>query len=552
MTSNDSRDDLLGLIGIEDAAHASPIVLTRILRDHNKTLRDIYAFAPHFWVTEFTPIVSLGTATLPIAEQYREPLFLPVLRANFSTWKHVEADSRKALMDDREAAWKWLALQISKSSDVTLAANPYTTAGARDDLLGMAGIERPTAATGPMLRRIVADINGTLQEIHGLYPHYFGAAFSPVVTLGTASLPIADRFVAPVFLPLLRARFTAWPGFPSESVDKSAIKDSRESALETLRQLVEGDETGATVSAAFTAQRAALDLCSLVGVTTLAAAPIALRNRILSDMNKTLQKLWTMVPQWWNEDTQAERLRAPVAVSGLGLTNGAKTISGLADAWMAGCTIAIEGQEFQNQLGAITELVNPYTGPTTANGSAIVYQDAINLGETIAGVLPPVILLGERELASLRGRRDVRTFSQHGGHRDEQLLIEPTSYWIGENRDVDVPIGYYVERAVVSNRVINRLRLSPLPDREYVVQFQVRLEAPRLTAIDSTVLRVPQQYVDSIFLPMLRLAFASWPEFKNQGNTSYIRDDSNEALQLIAKLKPQPVKVGRIRIPTNW
>lgn len=299
------------------------------------------------------------------------------------------------------------------------------------------------------------------------------------------------------------------------------------------------------------------DLLGLIGVENPTDAGQPVLDRILRDENAVLQKLWTMLPQWWSQVTAGDRLRPPQSISGITLVNSAASISGGSLAsWMVGCTIRLDGDSFDNELTSLTTLARPYLGPSSSTGTATIYHDAITLGTGCVGVIPPVIILGGSELIPLRGQRDLQSFGAGGtyehphyqsGERFEDSAV------IAQRRDIGTPVGYMVERALAGSPTDLRLRVSPLPDREYVLQYEKRLATPRVTTLDSTVIPMPQDMAESIFLPMLRWQFSTWKHFSSEGMKTEIKGQYDEALQLLSKMKPQPVRLGRVRVrPEEW
>jgi hypothetical protein len=308
-----------------------------------------------------------------------------------------------------------------------------------------------------------------------------------------------------------------------------------------------------------TTETAALDLCSLMGVEELALAGQPTLNRILSDINAELQHLWTLVPQWWSTDTTGEIIRAPQQLAGITATTGSRTITLTGpEAWMAGCTIKFTEEEFQNQIlsisGSTATLVRPFAGVTGSGKGATLYQDAWTLAAEVAGVLPPVLVLGEGELIGLNGKRDLRRFSANSTYATHHGLAGNMSA-VAENMDTGRPVAYYVESFTdpTTKAVRNRLRIAPLPDKQYVLEYQAKREAPRLAAINnSTLIPVPQNYADSIFLPLLRKRFSTWKNFNVHGMKTLLDEQVGQAMMLLEKLKPQPVAARTVGIRPGW
>jgi hypothetical protein len=315
-----------------------------------------------------------------------------------------------------------------------------------------------------------------------------------------------------------------------------------------------------------TVAEAQSDLLGLIGIEDAQYASAQVNTRILSDINATLQKLWTMLPPWWSTKTTGELLRAPVQVFGLIVTEGSKTVvtdgTGTLPVWSEACAIRISGDPRDNEIvgrdsaAASFTLTMPYAGQSGSGVTATVYNDCITLGTSVSGVQPPVIILGEHELVPLRSQRDVHTFAPSVGHNREAVYGQMhDSFIVAEQRDVDVPIGYLVERGVTTTgRVINRLRVSPFPDKQYVVQFEERAEAPRIAGLapGSTDIPIPQDYAESIFMPMLRYQFTTQKHFDASAIRAALKEQYQDAFQLLAKLKPQIARAGHVRVSDHW
>lgn len=293
------------------------------------------------------------------------------------------------------------------------------------------------------------------------------------------------------------------------------------------------------------------DLLGLLSVEA-ANADAATLSRILSDQNALLQTIWTMLPQGWSQVPTGERLAAPAALTGLTLSQGAKTISGTLTAEMVGCTIRLDGDTNDNILATTTTLARPYLGASTGAGTGTIFGDCITLGTGTVGVLGPVILLGEHELTPLRSRRDLQMFSTAQVHYQTRNDMPEQEYSVADPRDVNRPIGFLVEQELIGTRVQLRLRVSPLPDREYVVQFDKRIATPRVMALDSTEIPLPQDMAESIYLPMLRQRFSTWKHFPAEAKAG-LKEMSDDAFTLLVKMKPMPVRLGRARVrPEDW
>lgn len=302
------------------------------------------------------------------------------------------------------------------------------------------------------------------------------------------------------------------------------------------------------------------DLLSMIGIEDPAHASDAILRRITNDINLSLQKIWTMASPWWSAGKSGGVLRGPQPISGLALVKGSSALLDhgmVLDTSMIGQTVRIGDDPFDNEISDYSEvtrtatLVRPYSGTTLADGVGSLYMDTIILPDAVMSVIPPVLIPGEHELKPLRSQRDVMLFSDaYNFHSYADTVVGPGSTVIAENRDIDVPVGFYVENyRRASGKTTLRLRVSPLPDKEYALRFDVRLGAPEVTALNTTTeIPVPQNYAHSVFLPIVRYQFSTWKHVNMGNQANEYKTHYDEAWQILAKLKPQPVSVGRVRI----
>jgi hypothetical protein len=311
------------------------------------------------------------------------------------------------------------------------------------------------------------------------------------------------------------------------------------------------------------------DLLGLVGLEDPVYASDQMKERILSDINATLQVIWTMVPPWWSVRQNGRLVNAPFQVAtGISIVKGAKVATTNSfprlPEWSEGCTIRLGDDAEDNEVvrrdvpGNLSfELMRPYAGSSLASvGTATVYNDAFDLDAQVAGVQPPVVLLGERELLPLRGERDLRVYAADTGHRRTSYHdIAGGLTVVGNRRDVDVPIGYYVESVYVqppANEVRLRLRLTPLPANEGTLQFEERLTPPRVVSLANSaeIVPLPQGMFESVFLPMVRMQFSTQKHFESSQLRPVLKAQADQAFQLLAKLKPQSARIGAVSVDT--
>lgn len=314
-----------------------------------------------------------------------------------------------------------------------------------------------------------------------------------------------------------------------------------------------------------TVAEAQLDLLGLIGIEDPAFASPQVNTRILVDINAILQKIYTMLPPWWTTETVGELIQAPVQRTGIQVTYGSKTVTtpvaGTLPAWSLRCTIRFSGDAVDNEIASLDDTGTtfqtklPYSG-VSGSVTATIYGDCLNLDPSVAAISPPVVILGEHELIALRGQRDIQTFSPSIGHNRSPVSGQALdSYVVAEQRDVDVPIGYLVESGFNPlGQTVTALRVSPLPDKAYTLQFDKKKLPPRIQSLTpgTDLIPVPQEYAESIFLPLLRYQFTSQKQFEASGIKAYLKQQHDDAFALLSRLKPQSDRAGYVRTSQSW
>lgn len=292
------------------------------------------------------------------------------------------------------------------------------------------------------------------------------------------------------------------------------------------------------------------DILGLLGLEALSHGPAGLTARIISDLNRSLQEIYSLHPKaWLSTDHRAEQVRAPVSVT-LDVTAGSKTIANLTTsaAWMVGCTIVIAGDAAQNMLiqseGASFSLLKPYQGSTGAGVAGTVYQDVLHPGTDVEQVMAPVMAEGHWELRPVNHERDRQT-----AESGDQLY--PLSW---TTRPIQTPAAYIVERNFdySTGAITARLRFSALPPAAFVCSFQAKIVAGMTTVTDLADTRtlVPFDLVDSVLLPMVRWKFASWPQFT--GDAGALKADYDAALVMLGNLNPKGYTERSVSVGEAW
>jgi hypothetical protein len=397
-----------------------------------------------------------------------------------------------------------------------------TSAEARDDLLSMIGVEDPAHASDAILRRIQADINLALQKIWTMASPWWSAGKSGGVLRGPQ--PISG-------FPLTKGSASIQVQVPTGNLIVSGAGTEDANGIWTLHNTTVAGKpvwVKGPLSINSDAEGTVWRIANYYQITSSAAMPPA--------------SGYTNVAGVSPSPTVAQETIYPVEIF---------------NSSMLGQTVRLGDDPFDNELATYDEatktatLVRPYSGSTLADGTGMLFMDTIILPDAVMSVIPPVFIAGEHELKPLRSQRDVMLFSDaYNFHSYADTVVGPGSTVIAENRDIDVPVGFYVENyRRASGKTTLRLRVSPLPDKEYALRFDVRLGAPEITALNTTTeIPIPQNYTHSVFIPIVRYHFSTWKHVNLGNQANEYKTHYDEAWQVLAKLKPQPVSVGRVRI----
>lgn len=207
-----------------------------------------------------------------------------------------------------------------------------------------------------------------------------------------------------------------------------------------------------------------------------------------------MQEILDVGPASLSERDDGALLQAPTVVTAA-VTNGSAvvTLTGYVS-WMAGCTIRIAGDAYDNELLSATLLARPCMAPT-GSASATVYGDVIQLASTIKNVLQPVSIPSFPALYPCGSREEFDQFplgNARQGFRARTTFSSANGYGSGDSgsggmiwqqRQVGIPRAYFVESRYDSSLayVPIYLRLSPMPAGQTPIRYRVKLKAPIFT-----------------------------------------------------------------------
>jgi hypothetical protein len=266
---------------------------------------------------------------------------------------------------------------------------------------------------------------------------------------------------------------------------------------------------------------------------------------ILAAINGALQELFSGASPWVRNDDRGIVLNPPAVNVAITVTNGSKEAeisAGSWQAWFAGCSIVINGSSIDNQIrNNVRNVVLriPYDGPSGTT-TAIVYHDRITLD---ADVLHPTgaihvdgVPIYPVPTADLRSNRSSQDYGAHNRFTSQPANSKRISDFLGR------PSVYEIETwsPSASDSPVERIRFTPAPSGQHVVEYGVKLTPPAITDIASTAkFPIPFQFVELILLPVAKKHLMESQFFRNTGAAEQIGSSYRIALEKLKELNPK-------------
>jgi len=300
------------------------------------------------------------------------------------------------------------------------------------------------------------------------------------------------------------------------------------------------------------------DLASYLGVEDPTHIPDNALARITSDLNACLQDIWAKGPAWLREGSIGAILNGPTPTTLGALTQGSNAWTG-ADtlpAWAFRNTVRIAGEPHDNQIlsKARKEFVVPIMGANRA-GVGTVYGDSFKLPAYAQSVLRVIIPdkyqlnpVPEASALMRHGRYGYRL--DYGSEFEYKTITtkldvrEPTHFRIEAHRPIS-PTGYQTTFEY-------HIRVVPLPPGPTPIQIDLEFGPPRYETISSLPgaedeIPLPNNYAESILLPMVRARFSTWPHFNQPDLIQVLMGDAQAAMRQLEHLRPQRNSGARLR-----
>ncbi len=274
---------------------------------------------------------------------------------------------------------------------------------------------------------------------------------------------------------------------------------------------------------------------------------------VLEAINGALQELFGKGGPWVRDDDAGDSIYPPTAVT-VAVTSGSKsaTITGW-QSWMAGCTIAIDGAEVDNEIknaSATAALKYPYTG-TTGTKAATVYHTSVTAADDVLEIVEPV-RLDRRPLAPTASpyhQSVLTSYDDYGafpGSQTPMIEVEKVTASAG------IPTSFYVHTWVPDADTPSRIRmkLTPAPASGGMLDYRVMLAPPVVTDLEAeTTLPIPLGFTESIFMPIATMNLMGTSFFRSMGIPAAVQKKYDTALELLAGSNPG--KPNQLRFVTR-
>ena len=249
--------------------------------------------------------------------------------------------------------------------------------------------------------------------------------------------------------------------------------------------------------------------------------------------NAALAQTYNALPTYFKEITEGFTLAPPQAIT-LAVVNGSYDVpdDSFTDAQI-GRSVVLDGDPAWNQVVSTDRLLNAYLGPTgTANGT--LYGDAIYSTRYPFDRVIGNPTFANPNLGFFAGRQ-IQRANQAGWPYAQQVGL-PLVWWpvmLGNSQ---------------GNEPLMVLKFSPAPNQQYTVDIRMSYWSKRLTPADytdNTVLTVPDQFLESVLIPLALQAFMGSPAWLSKPDDGLVIDRAVAALQF-AKLQ-----LGQVASPNN-
>jgi hypothetical protein len=272
---------------------------------------------------------------------------------------------------------------------------------------------------------------------------------------------------------------------------------------------------------------------------------------VCASINGAMQEIWDCSPGESKERHIGSVLHAPTPVT-LNVSKFSQTISGITpwEDWMLGCSIRIDGDDQDNEIGSQATLAVPFMGNTATNVHAVIYGDCIQLDPSIEKVIAPVEIPNQFPIYPAKSRQEFYQILGAPIVTDSGFGTFPASpFFAFYRRIIARPRAWYIEGAMSATSVAKRMRIAPMPDGNYPLSYRVTINPPKFTPSDiigaadfvdpMTQAPIPNDWIESILAPIALQRFTAHPNFKNESAKTEIGRQYSVAKGILSNSRTQ-------------
>ena len=245
--------------------------------------------------------------------------------------------------------------------------------------------------------------------------------------------------------------------------------------------------------------------------------------------NAALAQAYNALPTYFKEITEGFLFPAPQPITLAVVQFSNQLSSSVFTDEQIGRSVVLQGDPAWNQVIATDRLLNPYMGPTGTAGGTL-YGDAVYSQRYPFDRIIGNPTFANRSLGILANQSLAP--ANNGGR------------WFWQQQ-VGVPLVWWTQPLGNSqgNEPLLVLRVSPAPNQAYVMDVRMAYWSKRLTPqdyADNTILPVPDQFLETVLIPLALQAFMSSPAWLAKPDDKLIIDRAAAALLFAKNQLGQP------------
>ena len=258
-------------------------------------------------------------------------------------------------------------------------------------------------------------------------------------------------------------------------------------------------------------------------------------NDVLEAANTAIQQTYNALPAYFREITEGFVLPAPQPVT-LSMTQySSKLPAGVFTDAQIGCSLALDGDPAWNTVIATDTLLNPYMGLSGVVNGTLYGDSCYSMRYPFERIIANPRFANQSQIPIFRSE-----ISPGNSGRANWLYMQ----------QVGLPLTWWTQQMGNSqgSNPLLVLKFAPAPDQAYSINVRMSYWPKRLLYSDyqnATVITVPDQFIESVLIPLAHQALMATPVWVKGDNDSDVATKAAEAT-LFAKNQ-----LGQVASPSN-